>query len=78
MLDGLALIRNALHIAKKARQEEQAKKDANDRDISEYFTKGTTKTHPKTKVCQRHSTDPLPSLKTFPLIAFAGGENQSR
>lgn len=36
--------------AKKQRDEEQAKRDANDRDISEYFTKGAAKTQPKPKV----------------------------
>lgn len=36
--------------AKKQREEEQAKRDANDRDISEYFTKGAAKVQPKAKV----------------------------
>ncbi|KAH8909947.1 DNA polymerase [Coniochaeta sp. PMI_546] len=36
--------------SKKSRDEEQAKRDANDRDISEYFTKGATKVQPKPKV----------------------------
>ena len=36
--------------AKKNRDEEQAKRDANDRDISEYFTKGATKVQAKPKV----------------------------
>jgi hypothetical protein len=40
-----------LSAAKKSRDEEQAKRDANDRDISEYFTKGATKVQPKPKVC---------------------------
>lgn len=44
------MTRNASRAAKKARQEEQAKKDANDRDITEYFTKGAAKTQPKAKV----------------------------
>ena len=35
---------------KKKREEEKAKKDANDRDISEYFMKGRTAPQPKTKV----------------------------
>lgn len=35
--------------AKKSRQEEQAKRDVNDRDISEYF-KGANRTQPKPKV----------------------------
>lgn len=37
-------------VAKKARQEEQAARDANDRDISEYFTKGAAKAQSKPKV----------------------------
>lgn len=37
-------------IAKKTRQEEQTKRDANDRDISEYFTKGAGRTQAKPKV----------------------------
>lgn len=36
--------------AKKTRLEELAKRDANDRDISEYFTKGAGKTQSKPKV----------------------------
>ena len=40
-----------LRIAKKQREDDQAKRDANDRDISEYFTKGATKVQPKPKVC---------------------------
>ena len=36
---------------KKKREEEKAKKDANDRDISEYFMKGRAAPQPKTKVC---------------------------
>lgn len=36
--------------AKKARQEEQDKKDANDQDIAEFFTRGATKAQPKVKV----------------------------
>jgi DNA polymerase alpha subunit A len=38
--------------AKKQREEDQAKRDANDRDISEYFTKGAAKAQPKAKVCK--------------------------
>ena len=34
---------------KKQKADEQAKRDANDRDISEYFTKGATKAQPKVK-----------------------------
>lgn len=36
--------------AKKAREQEQAKRDANDRNISEYFTKAAGKPQPKPKV----------------------------
>ncbi|KAJ2906769.1 putative dna polymerase alpha catalytic subunit protein [Zalerion maritima] len=42
---------------KKAREEEQAKKDANDRDISEYFTKGQAKAPPKVKVVKTKEDD---------------------
>ncbi|KAF5023245.1 hypothetical protein F66182_4697 [Fusarium sp. NRRL 66182] len=42
--------------AKKNRQEEQAKRDANDRDISEYF-KGAGKTQPKPKVVKTKADD---------------------
>lgn len=38
--------------AKKSRQQDEAKRDANDRNISEYFTKGAGKTQPKPKVSQ--------------------------
>jgi hypothetical protein len=47
----LAYADSSLTIAKKQREEDQAKRDANDRDISEYFTKGVTKSQPKAKVC---------------------------
>ncbi|KAM7200278.1 putative dna polymerase [Rhypophila sp. PSN 637] len=36
--------------SKKERDQEQARKDANDRDISEYFMKGAAKAQPKQKV----------------------------
>ncbi|KAB5557972.1 hypothetical protein GE09DRAFT_963618 [Coniochaeta sp. 2T2.1] len=36
--------------SKKKNDEEQAKRDANDRDITEYFTKGAAKAQPKPKV----------------------------
>ncbi|KAF4948792.1 hypothetical protein FSARC_13648 [Fusarium sarcochroum] len=42
--------------AKKSRQEEQAKRDANDRDISEYF-KGAGRTQPKPKVVKTKADD---------------------
>lgn len=38
--------------AKKNRDDGQAKRDANDRNISEYFTKGAGKAQPKPKVSQ--------------------------
>ncbi|PNY27218.1 DNA polymerase [Tolypocladium capitatum] len=43
--------------AKKGRQEEEAKRDANDRNISEYFTKGAGKTQPKPKVVTTKADD---------------------
>ncbi|KAM5345523.1 hypothetical protein ACJ41O_011385 [Fusarium nematophilum] len=43
--------------AKKSRQEEQAKRDANDRDISEYFTKGAGRAQPKPKVVKTKADD---------------------
>lgn len=39
-----------LSVAKKSREEDQAKRDANDRNIAEYFTKGAVKTQAKPKV----------------------------
>lgn len=36
--------------SKKAREEDQAERDAKDRNIAEYFTKGATKAQPKSKV----------------------------
>ena len=41
--------------AKKNRQQEEAKRDASDRNISEYFTSGAGKTQPKPKVSLAHS-----------------------
>jgi DNA polymerase alpha subunit A len=38
--------------AKKQREEDQSKRDATDRDISEFFTKGAAKAPPKPKVCK--------------------------
>ncbi|WAO92963.1 DNA polymerase [Fusarium falciforme] len=43
--------------AKKNRQQEQAKRDANDKDISEYFTKGAGRTQPKPKVVRTKADD---------------------
>ncbi|KAL6821968.1 hypothetical protein J3E69DRAFT_315724 [Trichoderma sp. SZMC 28015] len=43
--------------AKKSREEEQAKRDANDRSISEYFTKGAGKAQPKPKVTKTKADD---------------------
>lgn len=42
-----------LCVAKKKREDDQAKRDATDRNISEFFTKGATKVQPKAKVCDR-------------------------
>ncbi|KAK4153694.1 hypothetical protein C8A00DRAFT_33570 [Chaetomidium leptoderma] len=43
--------------SKKKRDEEQAKRDANDRNISEYFTKGASKAQPKPKVIKTEEDD---------------------
>ncbi|KAK6210146.1 DNA polymerase alpha catalytic [Colletotrichum tabaci] len=43
--------------SKKEREDEDAKRDANDRDISEYFTKGITKTQAKPKVAKTKEDD---------------------
>jgi DNA polymerase alpha subunit A len=43
-------------LAKKQRDDEKAKRDANDRDITEYFSKGGAKAQPKPKV-GRYSAD---------------------
>lgn len=39
--------------SKKQREDEQAERDAKDRNIAEYFTKGATKTQVKSKVSHR-------------------------
>ena len=41
-----------LSTAKKKREEDAAKRDANDRDISEFFKKGVSKAPAKPKVCR--------------------------
>ncbi|KAH7144073.1 hypothetical protein EDB81DRAFT_948077 [Dactylonectria macrodidyma] len=43
--------------AKKSRLDEQAKRDANDKDISEYFTKGAGKAQTKLKVVKTKADD---------------------
>ncbi|KAL7786701.1 hypothetical protein V8C37DRAFT_391767 [Trichoderma ceciliae] len=43
--------------AKKSRQEELAQRDANDRNISEYFTKGAGKAQPKPKIVKTKADD---------------------
>ncbi|KAL1842844.1 hypothetical protein VTJ49DRAFT_4011 [Mycothermus thermophilus] len=43
--------------SKKQRDDEQAKRDANDRDISAYFTKGAVKPQPKPKVIKTEEDD---------------------
>ncbi|KAH6841139.1 hypothetical protein B0I37DRAFT_331993 [Chaetomium sp. MPI-CAGE-AT-0009] len=48
--DGALPVRGKDRKSKKQRDEEQSKRDANDRNISEYFTKGASKTQPKPKV----------------------------
>ncbi len=48
---------------KKAREDEQAKRDANDRDISEYFTQGAAKVQPKPKVRRPHAHVSSPVLE---------------
>lgn len=45
--------------AKKQREEDQSKRDATDRDISEFFTKGATKAQPKAKVKDQALRDSL-------------------
>lgn len=55
---------DACTTAKKQREEDQSKRDATDRDISEFFTKGTTKAQPNAKVGRRSST---PRLDDMPL-----------
>ncbi|KAK4167675.1 putative DNA polymerase alpha catalytic subunit [Cladorrhinum sp. PSN259] len=42
---------------KKQRDEEKAKRDANDRDITEYFTKGAAKAQPKPKIIKTEDDD---------------------
>ncbi|AEO69584.1 574569cc-4c6e-40cc-970a-558d0cd7ff86 [Thermothielavioides terrestris] len=55
--DDALLVRGKDRKSKKQRQEEQAKRDANDRDISEYFTKGAAKSQPKPKVIKTEDDD---------------------
>ncbi|TGJ85311.1 hypothetical protein E0Z10_g3437 [Xylaria hypoxylon] len=43
--------------SKRKREEDKAKKDANDRDISEYFMKGQTAPQPKAKVIKTEDDD---------------------
>ncbi|KAL2271912.1 hypothetical protein VTJ83DRAFT_1283 [Remersonia thermophila] len=43
--------------SKQQREDEQAKRDANDRDISAYFTKGAVKPQPKPKVIKTEEDD---------------------
>ncbi|KAF7560330.1 hypothetical protein G7046_g3829 [Stylonectria norvegica] len=43
--------------AKKSRQDDQTKRDANDKDISEYFTKGAGRTQPKPKAVKTKADD---------------------
>ncbi|KUI54328.1 DNA polymerase alpha catalytic subunit [Cytospora mali] len=43
--------------SKKQRDEEQAKRDATDRDISQFFTKGATTAQPKAKVVKTEEDD---------------------
>ncbi|KAH6624453.1 hypothetical protein B0J18DRAFT_178543 [Chaetomium sp. MPI-SDFR-AT-0129] len=43
--------------SKKQRDDEQAKRDANDRNISEYFTKGAAKAQPKPKIIKTEEDD---------------------
>ncbi|KAL2282631.1 hypothetical protein FJTKL_10479 [Diaporthe vaccinii] len=48
---------DACTTAKKQREEDQSKRDATDRDISEFFTKGTTKAQPKAKTIKTEEDD---------------------
>ncbi|CAK7227867.1 DNA-directed DNA polymerase alpha catalytic subunit pol1 [Sporothrix bragantina] len=43
--------------SKKAREEDQADRDAKDRNIAEYFTKGTAKAPPKSKIAKTEEDD---------------------
>ncbi|KAJ0118279.1 hypothetical protein J7T55_009062 [Diaporthe amygdali] len=43
--------------SKKQREEDQSKRDATDRDISEFFTKGATKAQPKAKTIKTEEDD---------------------
>lgn len=43
--------------AKKARQDDQAKRDANDRDISDFFTKNAGKAQPRAKAAKTQEDD---------------------
>ncbi|CAI4211831.1 unnamed protein product [Parascedosporium putredinis] len=43
--------------AKKQKEDEKAKRDANDRDITQFFTKGATKAQPKVKVAKTKEDD---------------------
>ncbi|KAK4193966.1 hypothetical protein QBC35DRAFT_397790 [Podospora australis] len=54
--DGL-VVRGKERKSKKQKDEEQAKRDANDRNITEYFTKGAAKTQPKPKVIKTEDDD---------------------
>ncbi|KAK4242477.1 hypothetical protein C8A03DRAFT_11363 [Achaetomium macrosporum] len=55
--DDAGPVRGKERKSKKQREEEQAKKDANDRDISEYFTKGAAKAQPKPKIIKTEEDD---------------------
>lgn len=48
--NGQSLTELLLITAKKQKEDEKAKRDANDRDITQFFTKGATKVQPKVKV----------------------------
>ncbi|KAH6627613.1 hypothetical protein F5144DRAFT_535367 [Chaetomium tenue] len=55
--DGALPVRGKDRKSKKQRDEEQSKRDANDRNISEYFTKGASKAQPKPKVIKTEEDD---------------------
>ncbi|KAK0623623.1 hypothetical protein B0T14DRAFT_428209 [Immersiella caudata] len=55
--DGGRVVRGKDRKSKKQREEEQSKRDANDRDITEFFKKGAAKAPTKTKVVKTEEDD---------------------
>ena len=67
-----------INTAKKTRQDDQAKRDANDRNISEYFTKGAGKTQPKPKVQSTYCPRPDLSAVKLTCARAIAGQDQGR